>query len=153
MNPKFRFYHLKLNKIYEVVGIDHLNEQVDCILPEMNGDISNWDWNVGVLIKPTKLKDKNGVEIFEGDIVNVHEFINVGGIEGYEEGEREMIGIVRYGSIFNSPIPEWYLENSDDYISFSYMDLHDESFEVLGNIYEHPHLLEGDTEWNNSQFG
>ena len=74
--------------------------------------------------------------------MNVHEFINVGGIEGYEEGEREMIGIVKYGCIFNSPIPEWYLENSDDYIPFSYIDLHDESFEVLGNKYQHPHLLE-----------
>lgn len=98
--------------------------------------------NKMILMQSTGIKDKNGVEIFEGDIVNVHEFINVGGIEGYEEGEREIIGVVEYGCIFYSPIPEWYLENSDDYIPFSYIGLHDESFEVLGNIYEHPHLLE-----------
>lgn len=94
-----------------------------------------------IIMQSAGLKDKNGVEIFEEDIVNVHEFINVGGIEGCEEGEREMIGIVKYGCIFNSPIPEWYLENSDDYTPFSYIDLHDESFEVLGNKYQHPHLL------------
>lgn len=93
------------------------------------------------IMQTTGLKDKNDVEIFEGDIVNVYEFINVGGIEGYEEGEREMIGIVKYGCIFNSPIPEWYLENSNDYIPFSYIDLHDESFEVIGNIYENGDLL------------
>lgn len=97
-----------------------------------------------IIMQSTGFKDKHGVEIFEGDIVNVHEFINVGGIEGYEEGEREMIGIVKYGGIFNSPISEWYLENSDGCISFSYIDIHDESFEVLGNIYENRDLLE---EW------
>ena len=141
MIAKYRFYNIKLNKIYEVVSIDWLNEQVDCILPEMNEDISNWDWNVGVLMQYTGLKDKNGVEIFENNIVNVHEFINVGGIEGYKEGEKETIGIIKYGCLYDSPIPEWYLQTKDDCISFSYMDLHEESFEVIGNKFEHPNLL------------
>lgn len=144
---KFRAWDKENREMLEVHGISFdvqgiwTNEMID---DESDGNfifLSDIE-----LSQSTGLRDKNGVEIFEGDIVNIHEFIDVGGIEGYEEGEREMIGIVRYGGIFNSPIPEWYLENSDDYISFSYMDLHDESFEVLGNIYEHPHLLEGDTE-------
>ncbi|MEB8335780.1 YopX family protein [Staphylococcus saprophyticus] len=93
------------------------------------------------LSQSTGLKDKNGVEIFENNIVNVHEFINVGGIEGYKEGEKETIGIIKYGCLYDSPIPEWYLKTKDDCVSFSYMDLHEESFEVIGNKFEHPNLL------------
>ncbi|MFD3219950.1 YopX family protein [Staphylococcus saprophyticus] len=127
MNPKFRFYHSKLNKIYEVVGIDHLNEQVDCILPEMNGDISNWDWSDGELIQPTRLKDKNGVEIFEGDVVKTK----------YGEHGRH-IGVVKYGGA------KFYSNGVKQYLSW-HEDLNG-LFEIIGNQFEHPYLLEGDNE-------
>lgn len=144
MIPKFRAWDKVEKEWLEIKLLGFWEDNELWYLEIESGELLFED-DLGVkweLLQSTGLKDKNGVEIFEGDIVNVHEFINVGGIEGYEEGEREMIGIVKYGGIFNSPIPEWYLENSDDYISFSYIDLHDESFEVLGNIYKHPHLLE-----------
>lgn len=147
MIPKFRAWDKENRGMLEVHGISFdvqgiwTNEMID---DESDGNfifLSDIE-----LSQSTGLRDKNGVEIFEGDVVNVHEFINVGGIEGYEEGEREMIGIIEYGCLYDSPIPEWYLQIKDDCVSFSYMDLHEESFEVVGNIYKHPHLLEGDNE-------
>lgn len=92
------------------------------------------------ILQSTGIKDVNNIEVFENDIAKVHEFINIG-VDAYEEGEKETIGIIEYGCLYDSPIPEWYLQIKDDCVSFSYMDLHEESFEVIGNIYEHPHLL------------
>lgn len=137
MIPNFRFYNIKLNKIYEVAGIDFFNEQVDCLLPELNNDISFWDFNVGILMQSTVLFDKNGKEIFEGDVVNIHAFY----FDGCSESEQELIGIMRYGKIAGFLIKEWYLETVDNKIAFSDLELHEESFEVLGNIYEHKYLL------------
>jgi len=144
-NLKFRAWDKEDNRMKEVFNLDfhRYTAIVGFRLSEPKSFLGN---DPLIIMQSTGLKDKHGVDIFEGDIVNVHDFINVGGIEGYEEGEREMIGIVKYGCIFNSPIPEWYLENSDDYIPFSYIDLHDESFEVLGNKFEHKELLEYDSE-------
>lgn len=118
--PKFRFYHLKLNKIYEVVSIDYLNEQVDCILPEMNGDISNWDWNVGVLMQSTRLKDKHGVEIYEGDILK-------GPMDFGPAGFVESVAPVSYHKINGYQLHYFLLEHT----------------EVIGNVYEDKNIKFG----------
>lgn len=86
------------------------------------------DLNEAVLMQYTGLHDKNGREIYEGDIVRTGED-NIGDPES-------MIGqaIMREGS--------WLIENEKKQEA---IELFSEitSREVIGNIFENPELLEG----------
>jgi uncharacterized phage protein (TIGR01671 family) len=78
------------------------------------------------------LKDKNGKEIYEGDIVKF--LFNE--TEGYEIGE------VRYGK--NSPSFGFYVKKDNvfspitNFISGTLCMVAEYDFEIIGNIYENP---------------
>jgi len=89
----------------------------------------------------TGIKDIHNKKIFEGDILRVHMFTQVLGKNmGVSEGETEFLAFI------NIDTAGVYLL-SDENISgahFNYIlmmnGLHEESFEIIGNIYENPEL-------------
>lgn len=107
---KKEYYHVfqPENKIYRVESLDlYTNEAY----------LSECGWFAFEeieLMQYTGLKDKNGVKIFEGDIVQFD----------YDE-----IGIIEY-------IDGCFQISSDGFVETFYHNRHDYEVEVIGNIYE-----------------
>ena len=144
---KFRAWHKEKKIMGEVLGIDILhketffsNEDVDCY---EHVDFKNIE-----LMQYTGLKDKNGKEIYEGDVVKlVHTGIEISA-DRLEDLKR-FVGIIKYeNGIFKivrtekSLIESKYFEMEQKKVSeiFIYSKLYD--LEVIGNIFENKELLE-----------
>ena len=82
-----------------------------------------------ILSQYTGLKDKNGKEIYEGDIVKY-----------YDSYQMWLLASVIYeDGCFSIKHPSW----DDDILLRDFVGEEMEGIEVIGNIYENPELLEG----------
>ena len=127
MIPRFRAWDKENKKMIDVDILNWNNGEVDFI---GDGITFILKANDIVLMQSTGLTDKNGKEIFEGDIVKVTD-----GDERINFPDGGIGTICGLDEIFM-----WYI---DGQVHNGLFDISQEYYiEVIGNIYENPELLE-----------
>jgi len=137
---KFRVYD------YDMKKMRYLNGDHDFIYFDKDGNAYYHNMQTGLgewfseLMQFTGLKDKNGVEIYEGDIIKIHYFYEGYDVEtlGAVELEKDISGIVS----FTTPLGI-YIDTKDEsqnylseYLYNLSLEEYPEQLEVTGNIYE-----------------
>lgn len=124
MIPKFRAWDKILKKMNDVTAIDFSTKPFRVFYSAYGED--NYFNQDAILMQSTGLKDKNGVEIYEGDIVKPSSFAS-------------WIGVVKY----SSESVAYILDDNEITRSVNvYLSQFNGEFEILGNIYENPELME-----------
>ncbi|APD21942.1 hypothetical protein IPP15_00028 [Streptococcus phage IPP15] len=142
MTPRYRAWIKTEKRMFfsdDILAIDYENEEIvtqqiyfENGLPD-DRDIYCYNPDEIELMQSTGLKDKNGKEIFEGDIVRTTRFLGrADEIGGFYEYEKDYVGVVKVleGS--------WVIDTGS--VAVRLWSEIDES-EVLGNIYENLEFL------------
>ena len=133
MIPKYRAYDGgSLSRMYQPDEVMVGNGDIWII----DEDSVAGDWIVNNdlhLMQSTGLKDKNGKEIFEGDIVKTTRFFGrADEVGGFYEYDKEIIGVVKQLE------GAWVIDTGSEAVNL-WTEI--EENEVVGNIYEHPDYL------------
>lgn len=123
MIPKFRAWSKKFERMYDVTIIDFENGDVG--LKDEYGGVAIGDIKQLILMQSTGMFDKNGVEIFGGDIVLTTRLIDY--------TYKDFKGVVKMLEGC------WLIDTGTDAV---YLWSEIEENEVVGNIYQNSELLE-----------
>jgi hypothetical protein len=123
MIPKFRAWDKVLKEMVQVNALV-LDEQVVKVTYK-NGNVAKEDMKEYELMQSTGLKDKNGKEVFVGDIIKCTRGC-----------PHEVYLVKEYGGTYIGGMPAIYLKGIREGYAWT------EHEEILGNVYENPELLE-----------
>jgi uncharacterized phage protein (TIGR01671 family) len=124
---KFAFWHKLRREMWLVQSIDWQQNEV-C----NGGDIAKL--NDGQLIQYTGLKDRNGKEIFEGDIIEVGLWLPYKNTQLLASTYLDKV-------VFDEEWLAFRLSGEGSYLDFKDLLREDAELKVIGNIYENPELL------------
>ena len=130
MIPKFRVWNEKTESFidYGDLMLDLKNGKVysgDVGIPEYTIDVTNQV----ILMQYTGCRDKNGIEIYEGDVIK-DKYYKIWLVQWY-------VGAF----VITNKIPDSDGQTST-YSHFSNLSNHHFYFEVIGNMWDNPELLE-----------
>ena len=124
---KFRAWLKKEKKMVNVetlfIGINRL-----CFGNSKTEDLFFRDFEEVELMQYTGLKDKNGKEIYEGDIVLIK-------LDETSTWYKTVVGFKKGAFIAN-------LIDKEDYVYIFHHGFTGDDFEIIGNVYENKNLLE-----------
>lgn len=122
---KFRAWVKDRKEIFEVILINYVTKKVTYLF-ERVGDLLNIrheKFNDTELMQYTGLKDKNGKEIYEGDIFHI--------------GSKKILYVVEW---IDCGLKGRQIKNK----SWIGLDYWKDDIEVIGNIYENPEVIKED---------
>ena len=125
MIPRYRAWNKATKEMHEVddiVSIDFGKSEI-CVKTLIFGKFSYYDLDDIVFMQSTGLTDKNGKEIFEGDIIDSTDGLLTGVVEF-----RVSLGM--------------FISELVEYNNFERLCNVASSRKIIGNIWEHPELAE-----------
>lgn len=129
MVPKFRAWHKANKKMYKVNGISYPLRMLHLFRQDLYVEDFKVSFDDVIVMQSTGLFDKNGVEIFEGDVVRLTSVFL---------GKDEIRQVTLVNGGFGVTSEGTYVDS----ITIKLLSQVGYSLEIIGNIYENPELVQ-----------